>query len=196
MLAETFPDLAEMTVLDLGGTPASWLQAPVKPGHVTVVNLFAPADAPPPWMAVVVGDACALPDSVTGHRWDLVFSNSVIEHLGGHARCVEFAAAVRSLSSCHWVQTPYRYFPVEPHYLLPGFQFLPAAARRELARRWPMHEGLRDDSDQLLRQILEIQLLSRTELAAYFPDSTIRFERVAGLPKALIAVRGAAERVV
>ncbi len=37
-----------------------------------------------------------------------------------------------------WVQTPYRYFPIEPHWIFPGFQFLPLSARTEISRRWPL----------------------------------------------------------
>ena len=41
---------------------------------------------------------------------------------------------MRELAQLHWVQTPYRYFPVEPHFLFPGFQFLPLTVRAVLMR--------------------------------------------------------------
>lgn len=55
-------------------------------------------------------------------RWQdfgLVYSNSLIEHLGGHARRAAFAEQVRSLAPRHWVQTPYRYSLIKPHWLVP-----------------------------------------------------------------------------
>lgn len=62
--------------------------------------------------------------------FDLVYSNSVIEHVGGHARSCDFAGMVKTLARRHWgVQTPYRYFSIEPHWLFPGLQFLPQSAR-------------------------------------------------------------------
>jgi hypothetical protein len=42
---------------------------------------------------------------------------------------------------------------------------------------------------EALRAVLEIELLSRTEMRAYFPGSQILSERVAGLTKSLIAVK-------
>lgn len=38
-LADTFPDLAQMSLIDLGGRVDTWEQAPVRPNHVHVVNL-------------------------------------------------------------------------------------------------------------------------------------------------------------
>ena len=39
---ELFPSLADMHVVDLGGTVEAWQRAPVRPRRVTVVNLFEP----------------------------------------------------------------------------------------------------------------------------------------------------------
>ena len=87
------------------------------------------------WLHNVLGDACDLPSALRGQRFDLVFSNSVIEHVGGHSRRAAFADSVHALSDHHWVQTPYRYFPLEPHFLFPGFQFLPLRAKAEVTLR-------------------------------------------------------------
>ena len=127
-----------MTVIDLGGTTKSWLRAPIRPASVHVVNLDPPSPDVPDWIRADQADACRLPAHISASSYDLVYSNSVIEHVGGHAQRVRFADAVRGLASRHWIQTPYRYFPVEPHWLFPGFQFLPLALRAEVARRWPL----------------------------------------------------------
>ncbi|HEX4060865.1 MAG TPA: UDP-N-acetylmuramoyl-tripeptide--D-alanyl-D-alanine ligase [Streptosporangiaceae bacterium] len=58
-------------------------------------------------------------------HYDLVFSNSLIEHVGGHERRERFADTVHQLSGAYWVQTPYRYFPVEPHWH-PARSFCPS----------------------------------------------------------------------
>src|SRR3954462_1552683 len=96
-LLDTFPGLTEMSVVDLGGRVGFWKQLPVKPKHVHVVNLEeAPAEIPE-WAEVTYGDACALPTEVAERRYDLVFSNSVIEHVGGHERRLRFAESVHLL---------------------------------------------------------------------------------------------------
>jgi hypothetical protein len=188
-LVETFPELAQMSVLDLGGRLGTWRQAPVRPARVHVVNLERPATDVPEWAEVDQADACQLPASITSRRYDLVFSNSVLEHVGGHERRLRFSAAVRALADAHWVQTPYRYFPIEPHWIAPGMQFLPVRLRTSLARWWPLNHKRTPSHEAALHQVLWTELVDRSQMRHYFPDSEIRVERVVGLPKSLIAVR-------
>ena len=134
-LLTTFPDLTDMTVVDLGGRAGTWAAMSVRPDHVDLVNLEDSPDAGLDWIDSHRADACSLPDHLRSRRYDLVFSNSVIEHVGGHERRERFAETVHQLAPAHWIQTPYRYFPIEPHWLAPGFQFLPIPARSALLRR-------------------------------------------------------------
>lgn len=189
-LSETFPELADMSVLDLGGRIESWADAPVRPARVHVVNLEPLPDELPPWAEADHADACELPISILGRRYDLVFSNSVLEHVGGHERRRRMAEAIQQLSPYYWVQTPYRYFPVEPHWLAPGMQFLPVAARVAIARRWPLAYTPGKSYELAMRQVLTTELIGRAELRYLFPGATIRSERLAGLTKSLIALRG------
>jgi hypothetical protein len=188
-LADTFPDLAQMSLIDLGGRISTWESAPVRPKHVHVVNLEPPPAEVPDWAEIDHGDACALPAGIAIRRYDLVFSNSVIEHVGGHERRLRFAESVHMLADAHWVQTPYRYFPVEPHWLAPGMQFLPVVARTELARRWPLAYTPGRTREEAMKRVLSTELLDRTQMRHYFPDSMLRAEKIFGLPKSLIAYR-------
>jgi hypothetical protein len=184
-----FPDIADLDVVDLGGTVEFWQRVPTRPRHVVVVNLSSEKQGPPPeWMTVVYGDACDPPTEVREANIDLVYSNSVIEHVGGHARRQQFAHVVTDLAKRHWIQTPYRYFPIEPHWLFPGFQFLPAAARQEVAYRWPLVHTRPRDRDDALATALDVELLSKTELQMYFRSSEIIEEKFGPLTKSLIAV--------
>jgi hypothetical protein len=192
LLRTMFPDIESMTVLDLGGRPGMWLRAPFRPAAIHIVNLQTPPREFPDWMRVDQGDACALGPEVTCNRYDLVFSNSVLEHVGGHAQRARFAASVRELAPRYWVQTPYRYFPLEPHWLFPGFQFLPVNARATISRRWPLVHFPTENRTASIRRVMEVELMSRTEMLAYFPDSTLLSERAMGLTKSLIAVRQSA----
>jgi hypothetical protein len=188
--AANFPDLGEMSVIDLGGTASAWLRAPIKPAHVRIVNLGdAPGEDPPSWITFDTADACDLPSSIRDTKYDLVFSNAVIEHVGGHYRRQQFADAVHELAPRHWVQTPYRYFPIEPHYLFPGFQFLPVNVRAEVLRKWPLIHSPNSDKIGARHTAMEVELLSITEMRLYFPTSQIHFERLAGLVKSVIALQ-------
>jgi hypothetical protein len=186
LMAERFP-LAEMRVLDLGGTEEAWDLAPVRPAELLLVNHpDAKADHR---RNTLLGDACD-PDLLSGERFDLVYSNSVIEHVGGHYRRQQFADTVRRLGDHHWVQTPYRFFPIEPHYVFPGLQFFPVSFRSHAARWWPIgNYGKHKTVDRRTEEwALGTELLSRTSMRHYFPDSEIMAERFAGLTKSLIAV--------
>jgi hypothetical protein len=190
-LREAFPQVEQMSVIDLGGTAESWLRAPLRPAQVHVVNLEPEDDSAslPAWLRADQGDACELPAAILSGSYDLVFSNSVIEHVGGHAQRLRFAEAVHKLADRHWVQTPYRYFPVEPHWLFPGFQFLPLSARARIAHRWPLAHTPSPSVQDGLAEAMSVELLSRSEMAYYFPHAELRLERMAGVVKSLIAVR-------
>jgi hypothetical protein len=177
-----------MRVLDLGGTPSAWRLAPARPAHVITVNLDpASAHHDEPNLTSVIADACRLPDSLRRERFDLVYSNSLMEHIGGHHRRQLFAEAVLAAAPHHWVQTPYRYFPIEPHWVFPGMQWLPFRARVAVSRRWPYGHITRGDLAKAIVDVAEVELLSATQMRSYFPASHLWYERFAGVPKSLVA---------
>jgi hypothetical protein len=186
-LMRRFPALDSMRVLDLGGMPDFWRKSTVRPAHVTTVNLVT-ADAEEPWIEHVVGDACA-PAGLSEEKYDLVVSNSLLEHVGGYARRRQLADVIHGYSERHWVQTPYRYFPIEPHWAFPGLQFLPVSARAAAVRMWPLGHDAIKGKNESTDAVLATELLSLTEMRLLFPSSDIWHERVAGLTKSLVAVR-------
>lgn len=189
LLLETFPDIESMSVIDLGGRVGTWLRAPFRPAAIHLLNLQEPPAEIPDWLRVDQGDACAISAEFAGRKYDLVFSNSVLEHVGGHAQRARFAENVHALSARHWIQTPYRYFPVEPHWLFPGFQFLPLNARAEISRKWPLVHFPPESREANVRRVMAVELLSRTEMRAYFPHSQLLSEKVLGLTKSLVAIK-------
>jgi hypothetical protein len=188
-LQETFPGIGSMSVIDLGGTVEAWQRAPLRPAAVHVVNLEQPPTDIPGWISADQADVCDLPDHIARHTYDLVFSNAVIEHVGGYAQRLKFAAAVHKFAPRHWIQTPYRYFPIEPHWLFPGFQFLPLTVRAEISRRWPLMHTQSASHAEGVRTALGVELLGRTEMMCYFPDSKLRHEKAMGMIKSLIAIK-------
>ena len=187
-LVEAFPSFSEMRVLDLGGTPESWQLAPVRPKALTTVNL-EPLESWSPQITAIQGDACDLPNSVARDHFDLVFSNSVLEHVGGHAGRQRLVDNVHSLGDRHWVQTPYRYFPIEPHWLFPGLQWLPYEARVQVSMRWNRGHIRTHTRAEAQDQVDEIDLLGISQMRRYFPASVIWYERFAGLIKSLVAIQ-------
>lgn len=193
-LAEIFGLRADWLVLDVGGTPGIWAYSPVRP-RLVILNQPRAREPVPGGVLYVDGDGTALP--FADRTFDLVFSNSVIEHLGSEAAMERFAAEVRRTGRRYFVQTPDALTPVEPHLYTPFLHWLPARWQRALAPRcslWALLSGAAEDEREFyLRHYLnEVRLLRRDALQRLFPEARILRERAMGLPKSLIAVHGAA----
>jgi hypothetical protein len=187
-MLKRFPDYRDMKVLDLGGDTRFWRAATVRPAHVTIVGVeeWSLLD-PEPWMHVLLADACD-PDAIPG-GFDLVFSNSVIEHVGGPRYRRGFAQTVMQSGTHFWVQTPYRYFPLEPHLVFPAFQFLPPVAKVKVAKHWPLSAISSRDDVEPVSYVMDHELVTVTEMQALFPGAELLRERVGPLVKSLVAVR-------
>ncbi len=181
-----FPYLSDMRVLDLGGTADTWRVPGMRARSITLVNIDHAEEPDEPWMEIVRADACA---GGFG-KYDLVFSNSLMEHLGGHARRQQFSDVVQESAPSWWMQTPYRYFPVEPHWIFPCFQFLPFRTRLMICQHWDtLNMPACKDVAVAAELVASIELVSATEMRMYFPTSEIWFERIAGIPKSLVAIK-------
>ena len=180
---------APVRVLDVGGTSAFWaLMAPLSQRiEVTILNLALSSNA---GMNEIVGDARSIPE-LSDNAFDVVFSNSVIEHVGGREDQEAMAREIRRVGQRHFIQTPNRWFPLEPHFLLPGFQFLPTVVRARLLQRFDLgHIGRERTYADAKRTVRSIRLLGAGDMRRLFPDSTLHRERVLGLTKSLMAVGG------
>jgi len=181
-----------MSVIDLGGTVETWLRAPIRPRRVTVVNLNEAGRSADAGLVPVIGDACVAREVLSAAgielKFDLVFSNSLIEHVGGHAMRSRLAEEIHMLAPRHWIQTPYRYFPIEPHWLFPLMQFLPLRARLPIAQRWPLAHTVTANRSEALGELMWTDLVGITQMKFYFPQSEILRERIMGMTKSTVAV--------
>src|SRR5690625_7584560 len=93
---------------------------------------------------------------------DVVYSNSLIEHVGNRKNQLLFADEVQRVGKSYWVQTPNKYCTVEPHFLFPFFQFMPEHLKKENAIRWPYsHFKKRSfERERILEEGSQIQLHS------------------------------------
>lgn len=177
-------------ILDVGGTVAWWKI--VQPGNrdITVVNLDSRQEKP----AIEAGysfnlaDACALP--YDDNEFDLVFSNSVIEHVGGWDDQRRFAHEVLRCGQSVYVQTPNLWFPVEPHLIAPVLHWLPRFFERRLIR-WCSVWGwvTKPSQSQIDRFIDNTRLLSRREMLILFPGCEVMTEKFLFITKSHIAIR-------
>jgi Methyltransferase domain len=172
------------SVLDVGGTLSIWRDASVVP-RITFVNLRAPKRRIPDGMHFVLGDGTRLP--FVDQSFDLVFCNSVIEHLGTKEAQEALAREIARVGRAYYVQTPYRWFPVEPHYMSLLIHFLPRAWQRRLMRYFSLRGVLNRPSPARCAQwVRTLRLLDRSETTEMFPGSSIEEERFLGLIKSLV----------
>lgn len=179
-------------ILDVGGTPGLWVDnraALPDSLQVTFLNVHQVDTSALPGSISVLGDARRMtqfPDA----SFDMCFSNSVIEHVGTLYDQLAMAAEVRRVGRGYFVQTPNRYFPLEPHFHVPLWQFLPGPVR-EVAFRHLNLGWKRRQPDWLLAraEVEQVRLLSADEMGRLFPDATLRLERVGPLVKSIVAMR-------
>lgn len=178
-------------LLDVGGTPWLW-EEHAGGGRITLLNqeFSAPTPAEAARFTFVAGDGCALP--FDPGSFEILFSNSVIEHVGTWERQQAFAAEARRVGRRLWVQTPAREFFIEPHLIAPFVHWLPRTAQRRLIRNFTVRGWLeRPDPSSVEAFLDEVRLLTLAEMRTLFPDCTILQERFLGLTKSYIAVRTA-----
>jgi hypothetical protein len=191
LLYDTFQITSDTRIIDIGGTSLFWRLAaneglPVP--QVTLANIDVPEQHLPKCVTLVRADGTCLPFS--DMSFDLAFSNSVIEHLGRWSVQQQFAAEIRRIAPAYFVQTPDRRFPVEPHLITPCIHWLPHPVQRRLLRNFTVWGLITRPSVQRCDVFMnEISLLNASEMQALFPDSAIVVEKMAALPKSIIAVR-------
>ena len=167
------------TILDLGGTDFNWSLIEQQP-RVTILNsgtYFAPKEN---W---IIADGCntGLPDQ----SFDIVFSNSVIEHVGDADRQRQFANECVRCGRAFFVQTPNRWFPIDLHTFYPFLHWLPQRIFRKLIKYSPrmLLSGRAE-----LTELENTYLLGKKELQKLFPGAQIIEEKFLGVTKSLIAV--------
>jgi len=192
LFEETFEITPQTRILDVGGSPLIWEFCRVRP-RLTILNFPSALNRGPMRDDLVAADGRLLPfkDKV----FDIVFSNSVIEHVGPRGDQQHFADEIRRVGRSYWVQTPNRFFPVELHLMLPFVHFLPKPIQQAIVTRFTLWQHMVEPSEAERQSYInhflyELNLLDRGTLQSLFPGATILTERIAGLAKSLVAVSG------
>jgi hypothetical protein len=181
-----------LRILDVGGENEFWEQrgwAGRSDVQIFSLNLV-PEKQRHENIQPIAGDATNLSQFGDG-SFDVAFSNSVIEHLFTFENQRRMASEVQRVGKAYWVQTPNFWFPVEPHFHIPGWQWAPVFLRVSLLRRrrcgW---RGPCPDPVQARKLVEELRLLRKNELKTIFPGATLIPERICGLTKSWTAVGG------
>lgn len=178
---------SETRVLDVGGSRFNWVLLPELP-KLVMINITPPDKKQrDPTISWLVADGRHLP--FKDKAFEIVYSNSVIEHLETRENQCLFASECRRVGVRYHVQTPNKWFLVEPHLLTPFIHWLPRRIQTPLLRNFTLWGMLtRPTRRRVEMQVKQIRLLGERELRELFPDAEIWGERWLGLRKSLIAV--------
>jgi len=180
-------------IIDIGGRVEYW--NPILStltevdAKITVVNLEKTQPKPGPMFDFAYGNACDL-SAYGDQAYDFAHSNSLIEHVGRWPEMTRCAQEISRVAASYYVQTPYLWFPIEPHFRAPFYAWLPEQTRARLLMAFDLgYIGRAATLDQAMADVQSINLLDHAQMKALFPDATVTFERVLGLPKSMIACR-------
>jgi hypothetical protein len=196
LLRDILKEQPEVSILDTGGRPGYWeILAPDLRDKVriTCLNFSSELEAHPSvsddlQVVSVVGDACHMPE-FSDDAFDLVHSNSVIEHVGSYQDMKRYADEARRVGKCHYIQTPNYWFPIEPHYGVPFIHWLPDPWRAWLFTHCNIGYARKCSFEAAITRIDHTRIISAFMLQQFFPQSRIRRERLLLLTKSIIAVR-------
>lgn len=173
-------------VLDIGGESNFWnywKQHLSKKIDVTLINISHDAIN---GNKGIVGDATNL-DFIKDNQFDLVFSNSLMEHLNTFENQKVFAREIRRIASFYFVQTPAFLFPLETHFLFPFFHWLPKRIRIILHQKFNLGwYNAEADYLKAKKHVDEIRIMKKGELQTIYPEGRIIVEKYFLFPKSYV----------
>ena len=181
-----------VSVLDVGGTEEFWLNAWEERCDrlsITLLNITASPISSDKPIRSMAGDARDL-SGFADREFDFCFSNSVIEHVGSLADQRRMANEVQRVAHGYFIQTPNRYFVLEPHFHVPGWAQMPVWVRTALHQRMNLGwVNAEPDYLQARMNVEQTRLLSLREFHLLFPHAEMLTEKVGPMIKSFTAVR-------
>lgn len=177
-----------VTILDVGGTENYWKMMGVDEEfntHISIVNTISTSMVNEK-ISHIIGNGCNL--CLSNNSFDIVFSNSVIEHVGDLTSQNEMAQEVIRVGKNIFIQTPNKNSFLEPHFLFPFFQFLPKNWQIWLVKNFKMGLFKKQNTPDEARKLVEsIRLLTKMEFLQLFQGAKCFTEKVFGMSKSYIA---------
>jgi SAM-dependent methyltransferase len=162
--------------IDIGGTTEGFESLGLKcnaiSANIEVRNRFEG------WH-IILADGRILP--FRDRSVDVVVSNALLEHVNeGRDKLV--GEIKRVSKGSYFVSVPYFYSPLEPHYLLPFFQFVPESFRKLLLFKLGLTIGWMNK-----HTYHRIRLFTKSQLRILFPEAQITVLKSFGIPVSLVA---------
>lgn len=194
IIEHIFKDKGRVRIIDIGGTETYWkiLSKQTLAQNNVIITILNIAKPKTPEnkerYRYLEGDACNLA-SIPDNYFDIVHSNSVIEHVGDWNRMIKFSLEVKRLAKHYYVQTPYYWFPIEPHCMIPFFHWLPKPIRVMFIMKLNLGNWKRQRTVlKAVNTIDSARLLDKKMFTSLFEEANITTEFFFYLPKSLIAI--------
>ena len=196
MITVCFKKYGYVSIIDIGGTKEYWNILPqqlLRKNNVTITIANLPGKVLPEdneYFKFVEADGCDLSD-FKDDFFHIAHSNSVIEHVGDWDRMVQFANEVSRVAKNYFVQTPNYWFPIEPHFMVPIYHWLPKPLRISMIMRFNLgHREKQQTVDGAVRTVESARLLNKKMFSYLFGDVKIFVEKLFLFPKSFIAIKG------
>ena len=177
-------------ILDLGGTENFWLQMGITESDPYRICILNTEKITTTLKNINYMRGSAADFAEYNIDFDVIFSNSLIEHLGSHGLRKKMADSIISEGKPYFIQTPNYYFPVEPHFLFPCFQYMPRKLKVSLVSNFDMGWYKKTKDKTTAGEIIDsVYLLNKNEVAELFPGAEIILEKFLGLNKSVIALK-------
>jgi len=176
-------------ILDVGGTQEFWNNAnytKINNAHITLLNLKEIPTNKENFISIV-GNATEMKE-FQEKEFDVVFSNSVIEHLFTFENQLKMAEEIKRIGKKYFIQTPNKNFPIEPHFIFPFWQYLPEFLKVWLLMNFKIGHCKTKIKDKTEAQLIarEIRLLTKKELLSLFPGCKLYKEKILFFTKSFI----------
>lgn len=196
LIEQCFEVYHKVDIVDIGGRPSYWNIIPEailekNRVHITLINYSDElGEVNHPRFKSVIADGCDL-HQYESQSFQLAHSNSVVEHVGNWDKVSALASEIKRLAPAYYVQTPNFWFPLEPHFMTPIFHWLPKPVQVQMISRWTLgHMNKQTSTYDAVQLIESVRLLDSTMFFSLFDDAERHKERILGLPKSLIALKG------
>ena len=129
-------------------------------------------------------------------QYDVIFSNSLIEHLPGRQLQRQLAQAIIDSKRPYFMQTPNKRSPVDPHFprpYVPFFAAYPRAVQARLLSWSALGSGSAAPSYQAaLERLSNYYPLTKRDIRNLFPQARVVMERPMGVPMSIVAMSAGA----
>ena len=180
----------EAPILDIGGTEWYWESMGFINSSHPIILLNAEVAQPRSRNVICLqGDARDL-SRFREAEFQFVHSNSTLQYMTTLEEQFAMAKEIRRVGRSYYVQAPSFWFPVETHFLFPGFHWLPERMKIAIVMRfalgWFDRQG---DVEHARTTVRRIRLVTRKEFGRMFDDAQIIIERYFGWPKSFVALK-------